>query len=220
MVRSVSQMSTASYSNHASPEVYDNETDAIYGMIVQAPVEPDVTNYENEQDHNDLYNGMEQLYGQIDQPKSKRDYIIAEIYDTEKRYVEQLENMVTYFVGPLRRVLTPDEMTDIFINLETLTEMHKKFFTDLEKVAKTKHEQRRISVPFRAFQDKLSNYAEFLLGIDHSQIILDNVMANVAQAKEIIEAGKQKATEHKFKLTELIKVRKRALLPRDNVQFD
>ena len=189
-----------------TPEVYDVETDAIYGQLVAAP-EPQ-SRYINQGDSRPLSEATygdepEQLYGLI--PRTKRDHIIAEIYDTEEKYVKQLENMETYFIQPLRSILTPDEMQAIFINLETLKEMHKKFFADLEVVAIGKHEKRRISTPFKAFQDKLSNYAVFLLGIDHSQITLDQVLASVSRAREIIEQGEKKASPHNFKLHELIK---------------
>ena len=191
------------------PEVYDDETDAIYGVLVAAPVDPSGRYINQSDDVNSPFDEFdnqesEQLYGVI--PKTKRDHIIGEIYDTEKKYVNQLDNMIRYFVQPLRNILSPDEINAIFINLEKLRDMHKNFFADLESVATTQHEHRRISKPFKAFQDKLSNYATYLLGIDHSLEVLDTVITGVSRARELIEIGEKKASPHAFKLHELIKV--------------
>ena len=117
-----------------------------------------------------------QIYGESDGPlygvikTTQRDHIINEIYDTERKYVLQLENIETHFMVPLRKILPKTDIDIIFINLEELTKMHRKFFENLEKVAEEKYERRLISVPFKSFQDKISNYAEYLLGIDESQV--------------------------------------------------
>lgn len=114
--------------------------------------------------------------GLIDQKLNQRDHIIAEIHDTEKNYVEQLKNLEKYFITPLKKYLTGDEMNAIFINLEILKDIHIKFYEEIKIQAEEQYTQRLISVPFKKFQDKLSNYAEYLLGIDHSQEVLEMVM--------------------------------------------
>ena len=122
--------------------------------------------------------------GLIDQKLNQRDHIIAEIHDTEKNYVEQLKNLEKYFITPLKKYLTGDEMNAIFINLEILKDIHIKFYEEIKIQAEEQYTQRLISVPFKKFQDKLSNYAEYLLGIDHSQEVLEMVMQGKGLAKK------------------------------------
>ena len=55
-------------------------------------------------------------------------------------------------------------------------------------------------------KDKFSHYAEYLLGIDDAEALLEKVLSSNDRVAAVVDAGVEKATEHKFKLIELIKL--------------
>jgi hypothetical protein len=50
----------------------------------------------------------------------KRDYVIKELVETEKNYIEVLQNLQKYFMKPLTTILTQKEHSTIFCNIKVL----------------------------------------------------------------------------------------------------
>lgn len=65
----------------------------------------------------------------------RRKLICAEILQTEERYVEQLEHIVSCYQLPLQKanVLPPDVDRTIFINVGVLTKLHFEFLRSLRR---------------------------------------------------------------------------------------
>ena len=121
-------------------------------------------------------------------------------------------DIVMYFKEPLTRnqILSADKIKIIFMNIEDLCKTHEEFHKMLREVSEEKFQQRKVSKPFMQYKDKFSQYAEYLVGIDESLDILDEIMESDSHeyktVREIISNGESQASRFKFKLQELIKV--------------
>jgi len=201
---------------------YDDDTDAIYGMLVgtndagegdevhydddlMTPVTP-TSGYHNEAEVENENLG-DAIYHLPNQKKRERDWIIKEIVDTEWKYITNLKAIIDHFKTPLSQgLLSPLEIRKIFLNIEDLYATHLDFHEKLKLTMEQRFETRKISVPFKVKKDKFSHYAEYLLGIDDAEALLDKVLSSNDRVADVIDAGVEKATEHKFKLIELIKL--------------
>lgn len=74
----------------------------------------------------------------------QRSFILKELYDSEKRYVDLMANAISLYVIPLRAacknpvpVISEEDIEQIFGNLEELHLLHASFALKLEKVLKT-----------------------------------------------------------------------------------
>ena len=138
--------------------------------------------------------------------------------------------IIDHFKTPLSQgLLSPLEIRKIFLNIEDLYATHLDFHDKLKLTMEQRFETRKISVPFKAQfvflphfwdrvsttdfwtfwkvkKDKFSHYAEYLLGIDDAEALLEKVLSSNDRVAAVVDAGVEKATEHKFKLIELIKL--------------
>jgi len=69
----------------------------------------------------------------------QRTYLAQELLTTEKKYINNLNRIITIFLLPLRdkaqskdKILSVDEINGIFLNIETIFGIHKTFLQDFE----------------------------------------------------------------------------------------
>uniref|UniRef100_A0A8C3TG83 Vav guanine nucleotide exchange factor 1 n=1 Tax=Chelydra serpentina TaxID=8475 RepID=A0A8C3TG83_CHESE len=74
--------------------------------------------------------GMPQKMTELD----KRNCCLQEIRQTEEKYTDTLESIYQHFMKPLQRFLKPEDMENIFINIEDLVKVHRFFLDDLKNV--------------------------------------------------------------------------------------
>src|SRR3989338_8829462 len=67
----------------------------------------------------------------IEPHKAKRTYIVEDILETEKTYVNGVEGLLKEFDKPLAWVLKPEETRTIFSNIHALLGMHRGLLQDL-----------------------------------------------------------------------------------------
>jgi len=54
----------------------------------------------------------------------KRDYVIKELLETEKNYVDVLGSLQKYFMKPLSNLLRPEDMKVIFGGIKVVSSSH------------------------------------------------------------------------------------------------
>ena len=63
---------------------------------------------------------------------SKKEHISQELLQTEESYVDHLNVLITEYLPALEPYMTREERSRIFLNLEDIGELHKKFCEDLQ----------------------------------------------------------------------------------------
>ncbi|XP_025779463.1 guanine nucleotide exchange factor VAV2 [Puma concolor] len=103
-------------------DIYDcvpceDEGDDIYEDIIKVEVQQPMIRYMQKM-------GMSE--------DDKRNCCLLEIQETEAKYYRTLEDIEKNYMAPLRPVLSPADMTAIFINLEDLIKVHHSFLRAID----------------------------------------------------------------------------------------
>uniref|UniRef100_A0A8C6UNC8 Vav 3 guanine nucleotide exchange factor b n=1 Tax=Neogobius melanostomus TaxID=47308 RepID=A0A8C6UNC8_9GOBI len=61
-----------------------------------------------------------------------RSCCLSEIKQTEEKYTETLESIEKYFLNPLRKFFTPNEIDRVFVNIPDLVRLHKSLMVDVQ----------------------------------------------------------------------------------------
>ncbi|GAM24602.1 hypothetical protein SAMD00019534_077770 [Acytostelium subglobosum LB1] len=95
----------------------------------------------------------------------QRTYIAQEILSTEKKYINNLNRIITIFMLPLRdksttkeKILSVDDINKIFMNIETIFSLHKAFITDFEKRIESWSDTQKIGDIFLKLAPYLRSY--------------------------------------------------------------
>ncbi|XP_049846897.1 protein vav isoform X1 [Schistocerca gregaria] len=135
----------------------------------------------------------------------KRDYIINELVETEKNYVEVLATVQRCFMRPLSGVLTGHDSKIIFGSIKDLAEIHAGFHSQLRK-AITPGTSNRLSDVFLNWREKFLVYGEYCANLTKAQNhIQDLCHRNHAIDQEVIKC-EQEANKGKFKLRDILSV--------------
>ncbi|XP_073415250.1 guanine nucleotide exchange factor VAV2 isoform X9 [Dendrobates tinctorius] len=128
----------------------------------------------------------------------KRNCCLQEIRDTEDRYCRTLEEIHKNYMVPLKQILTPAEITVIFINLEELIKVHVNFLKTILSGGSS------IGQVFLDYKEKLLLYGEYCSHIEYSQKTLDQLMDTRDEVRTKIEECSMKVQDGKFKLQDLM----------------
>ena len=134
--------------------------------------------------------------------EEKRRYVVAEILETEKSYVEALKMIQEYFIKRLQ--ISPDDKAKIFINIEELLRTHTKFVKKLEKACTTDG-GKEISPVFVEFRDELLKYGKYCTKMPEAQTYIDYLSRTDTKFKEALEECQRRANS-KFALRSLLVV--------------
>ncbi|XP_069799625.1 guanine nucleotide exchange factor VAV2 [Dendropsophus ebraccatus] len=132
----------------------------------------------------------------------KRNCCLLEIRDTEDRYYRTLEEIRLNYMLPLRQILTPAEITVIFINLEELIKVHFNFLRTIELSIMSGGSS--IGQVFLDYKERLLIYGEYCSHIEYSQKTLDQLIATRDEVRIKIEECSMKVQDGKFKLQDLM----------------
>ncbi|XP_066293500.1 guanine nucleotide exchange factor VAV2-like isoform X3 [Branchiostoma lanceolatum] len=152
-------------------------------------------------DEDDLYDTVpvedEDIYGDIvgvQQPvqkslsvHEKKNYVVKELLDTEKNYVEALNMIVQHFILPLRNFISPDDEQIIFINIQDLFNVHKGFLQDLEKASRHQRTN-NISKCFLEWKDRMLIYGQYCSDMQYGQDHVDSLCQRKPDVRTKIES--------------------------------
>uniref|UniRef100_A0A6I8R9U9 Vav guanine nucleotide exchange factor 2 n=1 Tax=Xenopus tropicalis TaxID=8364 RepID=A0A6I8R9U9_XENTR len=132
----------------------------------------------------------------------KRNCCLLEIRETEDRYYRTLEDIKTYYMIPLKQILSVQEISTIFINLEELIKVHFNFLRTIELSVMSGGST--IGQVFLDYKEKLLIYGEYCSHIEYSQKTLDQLIATREDVRTKLEECSLKVQEGKFKLQDLL----------------
>uniref|UniRef100_A0A182PTW4 Protein vav n=1 Tax=Anopheles epiroticus TaxID=199890 RepID=A0A182PTW4_9DIPT len=90
----------------------------------------------------------------------QRDFVIKELLDTEKNYLEALNALKYIFMQPLEKLLSKEEIRAIFPCIRELVEIHNKFLDRLHE-AFCPGSKLKLSTTFLEFREPFLIYGEY-----------------------------------------------------------
>nr|AAV73848.1 envDll2-06 [Oikopleura dioica] len=98
-----------------------------------------------------------------------RTRIINELVSSELTYLTLLRDISKFWIEPLSKILSKQDMKTIFINLTKIKEIHESFYEDVKKESEKQFESRKISDCFRKMMSNLVEYKEYLTKIESAK---------------------------------------------------
>ncbi|PNF32490.1 Protein vav [Cryptotermes secundus] len=135
----------------------------------------------------------------------KRDYVIKELVETEKNYVDVLSTLLRCFMRPLNNLLREEDMKVIFGGIKELSEIHAGFHSQLRK-AVAPGSTTRLSEVFLNWREKFLIYGDYCANLTYAQALVQDVCnRNQIVNQEVIRC-QQDANNGKFKLRDILSV--------------
>ncbi|XP_065334269.1 protein vav isoform X1 [Cloeon dipterum] len=141
------------------------------------------------------------------QALEKRDYVIKELVETEKNYIEVLQNLQNYFMRPLMSILPHRDHSIIFCNIKELTDVHMGFYTKLQDaVSDSVQCAVRIGKVFQYCQNQFLLYGEYCANLPVAQELLNELCTKSEPLTQNLERLQEEANQGKFKLRDILSV--------------
>uniref|UniRef100_A0A2M4AW53 Putative rho guanine nucleotide exchange factor vav3 n=2 Tax=Anopheles triannulatus TaxID=58253 RepID=A0A2M4AW53_9DIPT len=90
----------------------------------------------------------------------QRDFVIKELLDTEKNYLEALNALKLVFMKPLEKLLSKEDIRAIFPCIKELVEIHSKFLERLHEAC-SPGAKLKLSATFLEFREPFLIYGEY-----------------------------------------------------------
>ncbi|XP_074614925.1 proto-oncogene vav-like isoform X1 [Acropora palmata] len=192
---------------------HDIQDEDIYSNLEDLALNRDIIDEENPYDavtieeDTKIYEDLVSYQKVVPKPErqtsieEKRKYIVAEILETEKSYVDALKMIQEHFIKRLQ--ISPDDKSRIFVNIEDLLITHTKFVEKLEKACDEGGVE--ISILFIDFKDELLKYGKYCTQMPEAQIYIDYLSKTDPKFKDSLEECQRRA-KSKFALRSLLVV--------------
>ncbi|CAK7262620.1 Guanine nucleotide exchange factor for Cdc42p [Sporothrix epigloea] len=94
---------------------------------------------------------------------SYRDYIVRELVDTERKYVQDLENLHDLKKTLEQRgIINGDIVHQIFLNINAILDVQRRFLIRIESTNSAPQKDQKWGNPFVAFEDSFNIYQPFI----------------------------------------------------------
>ncbi|XP_021933195.1 protein vav isoform X2 [Zootermopsis nevadensis] len=135
----------------------------------------------------------------------KRDYVIKELVETEKNYVDVLTTLHRCFMRQLNNLLREEDMKVIFGGIKELSEIHADFHSQLRK-AVALGSTTRLSEVFLSWREKFLIYGEYCANLTNAQALVQDVCNRNELVNQEVIRCQQDANNGKFKLRDILSV--------------
>nr|CAD7403712.1 unnamed protein product [Timema cristinae] len=142
----------------------------------------------------------------------KRDYVIKELVETEKNYVDVLATVQRSFMRPLSSFIREEDMKAIFsgmkvccVALQELSEIHSGFHSHLRK-AVAPNSSTRLSDVFINWREKFLIYGEYCAHLTSAQELIQDLCSRNEVVNQQVIKCQEEANGGKFKLRDILSV--------------
>lgn len=95
--------------------------------------------------------------------KSYRDYVVAEMVDTERKYVQDLENLHELKKKIEQKGVIPgDVVHDIFLNINAILDFQRRFLIKIETTNSQPDSLQKWGLPFTNYEESFNIYKPFI----------------------------------------------------------
>ncbi|XP_072567868.1 proto-oncogene vav isoform X1 [Paramormyrops kingsleyae] len=162
-----------------------NEGDEIYEHLMQVDAPQEV----------------QQKMSEVD----KRGCCLQEIKQTEEKYTDTLESILKHFMKPLQRFLQPQDLENIFINIEELAETHHSLLEEIRNSIQLYGAENLYQI-FIKYKERLLLYGRYCSQVESATKHLDK-MANMKEDVRMkLEECSKRANSGRFSLRDLLMV--------------
>ncbi|XP_053332807.1 proto-oncogene vav-like isoform X1 [Clarias gariepinus] len=135
----------------------------------------------------------------------KRSCCLQEISQTEEKYSQTLESILHHFMRPLQAFLGPDDIENIFMNIEDLANTHRCLLREVQTSicsygAETLHQV------FIDYKEKLLLYGRYCSQVETATKQLDKISSVREDVRMKLEECSMRANSGRFSLRDLLMV--------------
>uniref|UniRef100_A0A8C6XP12 Vav guanine nucleotide exchange factor 1 n=1 Tax=Naja naja TaxID=35670 RepID=A0A8C6XP12_NAJNA len=161
---------------------------------------------ENEEEEGDeIYQDLMRSESSRMTELDKRKCCLQEIQQTEEKYTSTLESIHQHFMKPLQLFLQPQDLENIFINIEELLKVHRCFLVELKNALSFNHSQNLYQV-FIKYKERFLLYGRYCSQIEAATKYLDQVSNISVDVRMKLEECSQRANNGRFSLRDLLMV--------------
>ncbi|KAF7475557.1 Hypothetical predicted protein [Marmota monax] len=135
----------------------------------------------------------------------KRCCCLREIQQTEEKYTDTLGSILQHFMKPLQRFLTPQDMENIFVNIEDLLRVHTLFLKEMKEALATPGSPTLYQV-FIKYKERFLVYGRYCSQVESASKHLDQVATAREDVQMKLEECSQRANNGRFTLRDLLMV--------------
>ncbi|XP_032939655.1 proto-oncogene vav [Catharus ustulatus] len=130
---------------------------------------------------------------------------LQELRQTEERYTETLESICQHFLRPLRHFLNPRDMESVFINVEELLELHRRFLGELRGALGGGGGGRALPPLFLQYKERFLLYGRYCSQVEAAARRLDQ-LSTCTDLRMKLQECSQRANNGRFSLRDLLMV--------------
>uniref|UniRef100_A0AAG5D0C5 Protein vav n=1 Tax=Anopheles atroparvus TaxID=41427 RepID=A0AAG5D0C5_ANOAO len=135
----------------------------------------------------------------------QRDFVIKELLDTEKNYLEALNALKYVFMQPLEKHLSKEELRAIFPCIKELVEIHTKFLDRLHE-AFAPGSKLKLSTTFLEFREPFLVYGEYCSCMTSAVETLREVCKKSSAVEQIVLHSQKEHSDGRLQLRDILSV--------------
>ncbi|XP_075869905.1 proto-oncogene vav isoform X1 [Nelusetta ayraudi] len=192
----------------ADDEIYSGLSDQIDDTVDEDDDLYDfVEDEENKGDeiYEDLMRTDEQPEVQQKTGVDKRECCLQEIRQTEEKYTDTLESILQHFMKPLRKFLQPEDMENIFINIEDLALTHRDLLEEV-RTSILSFRAKNLHQVFFSYKERLLLYGRYCSQVETATKHLDKLSNIREDIRMKLEECSNRANSGRFTLRDLLMV--------------
>ncbi|KAJ8917102.1 hypothetical protein NQ315_012592, partial [Exocentrus adspersus] len=142
----------------------------------------------------------------VEQPPTfeKRDFVIKELLDTEKNYVDVLSKLKNNFMQPLMSQMRPEDHNTVFFKIKELRDVHSEFLHELLKTKSTP--ALKLSNIFMRFREKFLLYGMYCANLTKATTLLQELCDNDEVFNQAVIKYEKEDNNGRFKLRDVLSV--------------
>ncbi|CAG9766732.1 unnamed protein product [Ceutorhynchus assimilis] len=138
------------------------------------------------------------------QPQEKRDFVIRELLDTEKNYVDVLNKLKMCFMVPLQNQMRPEDHATVFHKIKELYEIHSAFLAELTKIRTNPNV--RLSQIFQQFKERFLIYGSYCANLTRATTLLQELCDQDDGFNQTVIKHEKEVNNGRFKLRDVLSV--------------
>ncbi|MBN3324792.1 VAV protein, partial [Atractosteus spatula] len=135
----------------------------------------------------------------------KRQCCLQEIKQTEEKYTDTLESILQHFMKPLQRFLQPQDIENIFINIEELAKTHRSLLEEIRSSIMMQGAANLYQV-FIKYKESLLLYGRYCSQVEAASKHLDKIASMREDVRMKLEECAKRANNGRFSLRDLLMV--------------
>lgn len=115
---------------------------------------------------------------------SHRDHVVQELVNTERKYVQDLENLHELKIVIEQKAVIPgDVVHDIFLNINAILDFQRRFLIKIETTNSLPNDKQEWGLPFTNYEEAFGIYQPFIANQRKATAIARKEFSKISEAK-------------------------------------